>query len=342
MAEQRQRVLVTGASGFIGKHCVAALLAAGYRVRGTVRRSDAAAEVRAAVGGAGTDEDRLEFVTANLLSEEGWEAVVEGCRHVLHVASVFPLVAPRDREALVPVAVGGTLRVLRAASRVGAARVVVTSSIAAVRVGHPLDPTRVFTEADWTNLDDPDLSSYAVSKTRAEQAAWEFAAGEGRGMELAVVNPGLVLGPPLDRKVEASGNLVRMMLSGRMPMLPPIRLPIVDVRDVAAAHLAAMESPEAAGQRFLCSAGALSFREMADILRERFPRYRNRIARHEIPAVLLSLAKRLSGRARAALSEGVGGEISAERARRVLGLSFRSPEQALVDMAGALIAFGRI
>jgi dihydroflavonol-4-reductase len=333
-------VLVTGASGFIAKQCVAALLAAGYRVRGTVRRPERGVEVRAAIGPAGQDENRLGFATADLLSDAGWDAAVEGCRYVLHVASVFPLHPPRDREALVPVARDGTLRVLRAASRAGVARTVVTSSIAAIRVGHPPDARRVFTEADWTNLDVPDLSSYAVSKTRAERAAWEFIAAEGTGMELAVINPGLVLGPPLDGPVEDSGDLVRMMLTGKMPMLPPISLPIVDVRDVAAAHLAAMGQPEAAGQRFICSGGSLSFRRMSEVLAARFPRFRRRLPRREIPPVVLGLAKRLSRRARVALSEGVGGEVSAEKARRVLGLSFRPPEEALVEMAAALIARG--
>jgi dihydroflavonol-4-reductase len=171
-------VLVTGASGFIGKHCVAALLAAGYRVRGTVRRSDAAAEVRAAVGEVGQDETRLGFAAVDLLSDAGWDDAVADCRFVLHVASVFPLNPPRDREALVPVARGGTLRVLGAAARARVERTVLTSSIAAVRVGHAPDPARVFTEADWTNLDNPDVSSYAVSKTRAERAAWDFVAAE--------------------------------------------------------------------------------------------------------------------------------------------------------------------
>jgi dihydroflavonol-4-reductase len=328
-------VLVTGARGFIGKHCVAALLARGYRVRGSLRRATDAAEVRAAVGDLGGG--RLEFVVADLLADDGWDAAVAGCGAVLHVASVFPAVAPARRDALVPVAREGTLRVLRAAARAGVARTVVTSSVAAVAVGHP-PRAAPFTEADWTNLDNPDVGSYPVSKTLAEQAAWDFVASEGGGMTLAVINPGLVLGPPLDRRVDASAVVVRNLLSGRMLLVPRLDFSVVDVRDIAVAHVAAMEVAAAAGQRFPCVGGMMTLYEMGRVLAGRFPQYRRRLPHGEIPGVVTRAIMAVSPSVRRLLASVGRGPVSSATTERVLGVHFRPPADALVAMAEVLIA----
>ena len=229
-------VLVTGASGFIAKHVIKGALARGYRVRGSLRRPAFEGAVRAAVGETG---DRLSFVTADLLSDDGWSDAVAGCRYVLHLASVFPLVPPKDRNALVPVARDGALRVLGAAAAAGVERTVLTSSCVAVWSGHKPDAARIFTEADWSLVDSPDTNGYALSKTLAERAAWDFAAGLSGGMTFATINPSFVLGPALDQYVEASGGLVLAVLRGKYPLVPNYGIEMVDVRDVAEAHLRA-------------------------------------------------------------------------------------------------------
>ncbi len=146
-------VLVTGGSGFLGAHCLVALLERGYRVRTTVRTLDRQTEVWAALRMAGhgeTEPERVEIVAANLTADEGWDAAVAGCHYVLHTASPFPSTAPKDENDLIVPAREGALRVLAASRRAGVKRVVLTSSFAAVGYGHAPRDTE-FTEADWSN-----------------------------------------------------------------------------------------------------------------------------------------------------------------------------------------------
>ena len=280
-------VLVTGISGFIAKHCALTLLREGYDVRGTLRSLPGADAVRdtlrrhAGEYAEGADVDaRVSFVAANLDADEGWDEAAAGCAYVLHVASPFPMNAPRDREALVPAARGGALRVLAAAKRAGVRRVVLTSSTVAVMDGHGADG-RTFTEDDWTIAQNEEVRAYALSKTLAERAAWEFARAEG--LDLAVVNPGFVLGPVLDDKLGTSAELVRQFMQGKYPGAPKLSFVCVDVRDVAEAHVRAMTVPKAGGHRHICAPEALWMREIAGAIAEAMPEYRAKLPTRELP-----------------------------------------------------------
>src|SRR5262249_33491433 len=140
-------------------------------------------------------EGRLEIVLANLSSDDGWEDAVRGCRYVLHVASPFPPGLPKHEDDLIAPARDGTLRVLRSASAAGVAR-------AAVVYGHPRDGSRTYDEQSWSNLS-AEIGPYEKSKTIAERAAWDFVSALPEGphprLELVTVNPGVVLGPVLDK-----------------------------------------------------------------------------------------------------------------------------------------------
>lgn len=136
----QDRILVTGGSGFVAGHCIAQALAGGFQVRTTVRDRAREAEVRAVVeqlsGADGrSGESELEVVAADLTADEGWAAAVRECTYVLHVASPFPAVSPKDDQELVRPARDGALRVLQAAADAGVKRVVMTSSTAAVAYG---------------------------------------------------------------------------------------------------------------------------------------------------------------------------------------------------------------
>ncbi|HEX7085112.1 MAG TPA: aldehyde reductase [Vicinamibacterales bacterium] len=333
-------VLVTGARGFIAKHVIREALARGYRVRGTIRRPEAEAEVRAAVGEPGP---RLSFVHAELLADEGWAEAVQGCRYVLHVASAFPLVAPVERDALVPVARDGTLRVLRAAADTGVERTVLTSSCAAIWAGHPPDPTRVLTEADWAITDSPRTDSYSRSKALAERAAWNFLHGTPTSMSLVSINPSFVMGPPLDRGVQSSADLVLMFLRGRYPLVPNWGVEIADVRDVAAAHLAALETPAAAGRRFIVSDGPLMLADMARILGREFPQFRKKMPKGSLPDFVTRLLGRIDSGVRQLVPDlGPPKRTSSQAAREVLGIRCRPAEEALIAMARRVIELGMV
>jgi dihydroflavonol-4-reductase len=190
-------VLVTGGSGFVAVHTILQLLAAGHRVRTTVRKADRSNDVLAMLReGNAPSTDQLSFFTADLKSDAGWPQAIAGCDHVLHVASPLPSHVPRDENDLIIPAREGTLRVLRASRDAGVKRVVITSSFAAIGYGHK-PQSRPFDESSWTNIDGADVQPYVKSKTLAERAAWDFIAGEGGGLELSVVNPVGVFGPVL-------------------------------------------------------------------------------------------------------------------------------------------------
>jgi dihydroflavonol-4-reductase len=177
------RVLVTGGTGFVGAHCLIQLLGAGHETRATVRNLARETDVRAMLrqGGAGEVGERLTVIRADLNADPGWAEAAAGCDTVLHVASPFPSTVPKDENELIAPARDGALRVLRAARDAGVKRVVLTSSFAAIGYGAPKDRTAVFTEEDWTNLNDPTVQPYPKSKTIAERAAWDFIAREGAG-----------------------------------------------------------------------------------------------------------------------------------------------------------------
>src|SRR5262245_59183702 len=225
-----KRVLVTGASGFMARHVLAELREHGYTVRGTARDP---------VEGVG------ERVEADRAQDEGWAGAMDGCDYVLHVASPFPRNMPKTPDEVIKPAVDGTLRVLKAAKEAGVQRVVLTSSLAAVSSGHPNGPVR--TEADWAVVDR--CTPYTRSKTLAELAAWDYA-GE-YGLELVTVAPGMVFGPIQNSAVGTSVEVIRRLLTHAVPASPPMGFAVVDVRDVAVGQRLAMETPAAAGHRYI-------------------------------------------------------------------------------------------
>lgn len=335
-------VLVTGGSGFIAGHVILQLLAQGHRVRATVRSLDRVPAVRSVLVDAGMPADApLEFVAADLLDDAGWPAAVAGVDAVLHVASpVQPGHVEHEDELIVP-AREGTLRVLRAARDAGVRRVVLTSAFHAVGWGHPHDD-HVFTEADWTVLDGPGTDAYGRSKTIAERAAWEFLAAEGRGLELTTMLPVAVMGPIMGREISGSNHLVQLMLSGGMPAFPHLFIPIVDVRDVAAAHLLAMASPDAAGRRFLLSNGpAVELRDIGAMLRAHLGAGAARVPTRVLPNLVVRAAGLFSPRFRATAADlGYAKRTSNESARRVLGWQPRDPELAVVTAGESMVRAG--
>ncbi len=337
---QRATVLVTGARGFVAKHCIAALLERGYRVVGTLRRLADGEEVREAVAKRINPEDRLSFVEADLLADRGWAEAVAGCRHLLHVASPYPIKQPRRADDLVRTAREGTLRVLRAATAGGVQRVVLTSSVVAVASARP-DKTD-FDESDWSDAASPNIRPYDLSKTLAERAAWDYAAGSARP-ELSVILAGQAFGPALDRHVKSSGDYIRSLFGGRYPVVVRFGFPVVDIRDVATAHVAAMEKPAAAGQRFIVADGFLWMIEIARILREAFPTRSSNLPRRELPHVAARLLSHVVPEIRFVRHDiGRLWRMSHAKAERVLGITPSPARDAVLAMAESLIALGEV
>jgi nucleoside-diphosphate-sugar epimerase len=278
-------ILVTGGSGYLGTQLIAALLrdGAGQPVRAQVRSAAREDDLRAAVRRGGADDAGLEVAVADLMADDGWKSAMAGVDDVYHVASPIPAAQPKDPDELIVPAREGAVRVLRAAHDAGARRVVLTSSFAAI--GYTPKPGAEFTEDDWTDPDMPGLPPYPRSKTIAERAAWDFIRSQGGGTELTVVNPTFILGPPLTTDTGSSMYLIKSMFGGTMNVAPRHRFGIVDVRDVADAHIRAMAAPAAAGKRFIVVSDhpPMSYLELADLLRQRFGPLADKVPTEEAP-----------------------------------------------------------
>lgn len=334
------RVLVTGGSGFIAGHCILQLLNQDYEVRTTVRTLAREQHVRTTLAEAGlTNSDRLSFVAADLMSDAGWAEAVAGIDIVLHVASPVQPGNVADEDDLVVPAREGTLRVLRAARDAGVSRVVLTSAFHAVSWGHPHDG-HVFTESDWTILDGPGVDAYGKSKTVAEHAAWDFMAAEAGSMELVTLLPVAVMGPVIGTDVSGSNHLIQSIVNGSIAAFPHIYIPIVDVRDVAAAHLQSMVTPEAAGERFLLSNGpAVSMTEIGATIRASLGEAAPKVATRTVPSLVVRVAALFNNEFRSIVPDlDYSKKTSNEKARRMLGWTPRDPHEAIVAAAESLVA----
>jgi dihydroflavonol-4-reductase len=339
-----ERVLVTGGTGFVGSHVIVQLLDAGYRVRATVRNLSRADEVRAlATAGGASGVEAIEVVAVDLLSDEGWPEAAADCSYVLHVASPFPVSQPKDENELIVPAREGALRALRASRDAGVKRVVLTSSFAAVGYS-PKAHDGDYTEADWTDPATPGITPYVKSKTLAERAAWDFVDSEGDGLELAVVNPVGIFGPALSADLSSSVELMRMMLTGGVPVIPPISTSIVDVRDVASLHLLAMTRPEAAGERFLAVAGPpMTFAELATVLREHLGPLGSKLPTRTISPGLVRFLAVFIPRLREVIPQlGQVKGASHEKATRLLGWAPLSNAEAVTASADSLVVLGLV
>ena len=207
---------------------------------------------------------RLELVEADLMRPGSFGPAAVGCERVIHTASPYVLDVQDAARDLVLPALEGTRAVLGACVRAGSVtRLVLTSSIVAINDEPPHD--RLLTEADWNRESSLDRNPYSYSKAEAERAAWAFVQEEEPRFDLVVINPSLVLGPSLMASLNTSNQVLARILSGRFPAVISLAWGVVDVRDVAEAHVRAMENPAAHG-RYICSAETLSMRAIVDLL----------------------------------------------------------------------------
>ncbi|HEV7275084.1 MAG TPA: NAD-dependent epimerase/dehydratase family protein [Devosiaceae bacterium] len=341
--DRRGLVLVTGATGFVGKWTVIELLKGGHAVRGTIRDLSRVEQVRRSVAEqAGVDAaKRLDLVVADILDDRGWPAAMEGVTAVMHVATAIRADEPKDQSLVIRPAVEGTERVLRFAHAAGVGRFILTSSIATVGYGHgQTSGRRVYDETFFTDLENMRWTwAYCIGKTRAERAAWDFAKDHGIG--LTTIHPGAIIGPPVDDDASISVGLVTGLLDGSTPALPSNGFSIIDVRDVAALHVAALEKPEAVGERYLATGDYVPFPQVADILREAYPD--RRITMKRVPDWLIKLIARFGGPARQIIND-IGNEkiFDGRKGEALLGRKFISARQSILDTAERAIELGLV
>ena len=343
-------VLITGISGYIASHIAYQLLSNGkVRVRGTVRSLKSEDKVQSLRDIVPNPRYPLELVEADLEDGESWKEAVKGCSYVYHVASPVPLELPRDENEVIRPAVQGTLNVLRACaeSNVSVKRVVLTSSLGAVMNLGNDDTSYVFSEKDWLDLEN--ATSYSKSKCLAEKAAWDFVDGldvSANKFELAVCNPSVVIGPLVSSTGRNSSSLtaVKNILNGSWyPFILDLSLPVIDVRDVAAAHIAAMETPKAAGNRYIVNAQSLWLKDIADVLLAEFGPQGYRIGTWVMPKAGAWVISFFSGVvSRYYSSLGKRSKYNCEKMKTELGIEPRDVRQSIIETGYSLIEYGVI
>jgi nucleoside-diphosphate-sugar epimerase len=273
--DKNKPVLVTGGSGYMASWIIKMLLAEGISVNTTVRDPSNTDKTRHLSSLEKESGAKLRLFKADLLDPAGFDEAMGACELVIHTASPFFLTGIKEPEKeLIQPAKQGTTNVLEAAKRIPAVkRVVLTSSAAAVfgdNVDIKLAPEGKLTENHWNVTSSVKNNPYAYSKTVAEKQAWAIAGSQDR-WDLLVINPGWILGPSLSKRKDALSVRTMIQLGDGTfrSGVPEFWNGIVDVRDVASAHIKAGFTPSASGRHILVSEEATLF-DIVGILRKRF------------------------------------------------------------------------
>ena len=333
-----EKVLVTGATGFIGLHCIDQLLNQGYAVNGSLRSPKRKDEIFNALKNKNTPTENLNLFIFNLTEDDGWDEGMKGCDYLLHIASPLSVKA-YDDDFFVKPAVAGVKRAFKFAMKHNVKKVVLTSSVAAIIETD--EDKEYFDETDWSDLESKKINSYAKSKTLAEKAAWDFVKEHENPFELAVVNPALVTGPSLTEDLGESNKSIEMVVTGKMPVAIPMQFGFVDVRDVAAAHILAMQKESSNGERFALSEKDLSYKEIAKILRDKGFKKAPKIS------VSLWVAKFLANFNKdLKITVPYMGKIrslsKSTKAKDILGWNPRPAEESILDVANQIKEMGLI
>ena len=333
-----EKVLVTGATGYIGLHCVQQLLNQGYAVNGSVRSPERKEEVFEALQKHNTPTENLNLFTFNLTEDDGWDEGMEGCDYLLHVASPIAL-ENHNEDFFVKPAVAGVKRAFKYAKKHNVKKVVLTSSVAAIF--DTLEEKTDYDETDWSDPENPSISHYAKSKTLAEKAAWDFVDNEDNPFELAVINPALVIGPSLSSDLGESNKAIAMVATGKMPVAVPLQFGYVDVRDVAAAHVLAMQNSDSNGERFALAEKDLWYKDVAKVLRDNGF---DKAPTFNVPVWLAKILANFSKELKVTLPYlgRVRSVKNTSKAKDILGWNPRPAEESIIDIAEQIKEMGLI
>lgn len=330
-----KKALLTGISGYIAMHCAKELLKRDYHINATVRNLDKVEDIKNALSALSLDVNKIQFFQADLLSDDNWEDAMADCEYVMHVASPYPLNQPKDESVLIKPAVEGTERVVSLAIKNNVKKIVLTSSVVAVSVGHT---KKEYSEEDWSFADKP-IAAYAKSKTLAEKKAWELIKNADTDTKLTVINPSGVIGPSLTSEISSTQLIIAGLMNGKIPVNLPIHIGYVDVRDVASAHIKALENPNSDGERIILSNTELWHKDVSKILKE--GGYKAPWLTVSVPVAkfLANVVPALKGAKRFLGKDMVKNSTKAED---ILGISYIDIKKSILDDAKSLTEFEKV
>ena len=331
------KVFVSGGSGYIALHCIAKLIKKGYVVTTSIRSIDRKQEIIDSISKIVDCKQKLEFCQLDLLKDDGWDDALKDCKYVLHTASPVSLLLSNNPDDLIKPAVNGLERCLNSAVKNNVKRFVMTSSFSAIGAG---SKEKEIDDTNWTDLNNPHISPYDISKTMAEKFLWEYASklDKSKNIEVCSINPVIVVGPSLSEDVGVSNTVVKKLLDGTSPMVPRFGLHLVDVKDVADMHLEAMINPKAAGKRFLLCSESLWFKEVSNILRSN---NFNKAPKFTAPNLLVKMLAMFDKELKIVLFYlGFKNKLNSNNAKKILKWKPKKVNQAIIDTAKQFYELG--
>lgn len=341
--DKTKPILITGGTGYVASWIIKYLLEDGLTVKASVR-DKAKTEKYAHLTKIGENSNgTLEIVEGDLLKPGSFDEAAKGCELVIHTASPFKFMGLKNpQRELVEPAVNGTKNVLEAANKSGSVkRVVLTSSVVSIH-GDAIDikttEDNIFTEEHWNTTSSISHQPYAYSKVEAEKAAWKIHEKQDQ-WDLVVINPGFVLGPSLtSRKDSTSIEYMINMTDGTFKMgVPELYYSMVDVRNIAQAHIKAGFTPRAKG-RYIVANETIPMLDMANTIEQKFPG-KFKTAKKKLPKFLALIFGPLQGITREFVRKNVGipYRMDNSRSKRELGIQYIPWRQTLKEHIDQLI-----
>ncbi|MBN1252161.1 MAG: aldehyde reductase [Bacteroidales bacterium] len=333
----KKNVMITGATGYIGSWVAKKLLEKNYNLRITVRDAKNKSKVQHLIDIAEKNGSKIELFEADLMKEGSFDEAAKGCEIVVHVASPFFLNVKDAKKDLIQPALQGTKNVLSAATKSGTVkRVVLTSSVAAVHgdnIDMKIKGLTEFTEENFNDSSSETHQPYSYSKVLAEKEAWKIAENQNQ-WDLVVINPSFVLGPSLTN-LSASESLTFMkdMLTGKFQMgAPALFFGFVDVRDVAEAHVLAIENQTAEG-RNITSERVMSVMDLAEIIRNKYGK-KYKLPVMKSPKFMLYMIGWMFGLSTKFVKRNIGYPIKLNNRKSIekLGLKYTEMQKTVIDM----------
>ena len=337
----QRKVLITGITGYLGTHVAKLCLEQGYSVRGAVLNLQDKAKLSYIEELQQKTGKKIELVEVDLAKYDSWDYAVKGCQSVLHLAAPLPS-RDTNNDRIESAMLNGMQSILDHSKKHNVKNVIATGSALNTGIYSPTEYKKVYTEKDWANADNfPD--GYTRGKVRTEKYAWNYSKTITARFGLTFINPAVMYGPILSKLSSGSIGQIANMMTGR-PAYFHLCLPIVDVRDVALAHVkAVMNDNIADGQRYLCSGGSLWLDEIPGILDGHFGKYGYKCKRMPRGDWVIRLAALFNKDAKKLLlNEALDFEVSSAKIKSELGINFRNPKQTIIDTVSSLIEKGII